>query len=1289
MYAIDELVLQPLAAGVDCAIYTSLLTVHPDSRLFEVITRMNQHQGNISYVLVVENSRSLGWFAATDLIRLLANGVDLQMVKISEVMNRTLAIKKYSEIPSFISVLSLLRELQSPFLVVVDEQELLKGIITFETLCQTLEVNEVAEASQVGLLKQLVENINEVFFVRDVQEDRIDYVSPAYENIWGRDRNSLLANPQELMDAIYPEDRDRVVAAIQEQSLGNLYNQEYRIIRPDGDIRWISARAFPVKNELGEVYRFLGIAEDITRFKEVETQFRLVQELLESALSETQDRFFKLFNSISEHLWFANQDGLLELINQYGLDYFGCNFADIAGHKWQKWVHPEDLPLYLNSWQHSLLRGNTFEAEVRLLSPLNNTYRWYRIHAVLLRDAQENIFGWFGTNTDIHKHKIVEQALKLSEERSLSIVEIASDIIWEIDENFTFTYISPKVYDILGYRPEEVIGKTPFEAFFSPDEGQRVANIIMPIVTAQETFKKIEVRKNHKDGFYIDMELSGIPFFNGDGKYQGYRGVGIDRTERKLGETLLHESEENLRLLIEGVKDYAILMLDVEGKITRWNSGVESITGYKAEELIGQHFSCFSSPQDITKKLPQKEIEIATTTGRFESNCWRIRQDGSRFWANVVISALYQPNGELKGFAKIIRDITELRNAEIELLKFRKVIECTGDAVCITDEIGHATYINPAFKQILGYEMLELNHYGGLHRIYTFLNKSVDNSAIITAGLSWQGEILVCACDDRDLPMYLRADAVRDPQTNEIIAMIGIHTDFSEQKFLEQELDLRDRAIAASRDGMVIVDMRLPDMPLNYVNKAFEEMTGYSTAEALGQNSRFLYGRDRNQPEFEKLHHAINKAEECTVIIRNYDRDGTMFWNKLSVSPVFNKKHKLTHYIGIQTNISDRVFAEMTLRISKARLEYLLCSSPGALYTTKIYPEYRTSYISPNISNLLGYSPIQFIEDSQFWINNLHPEDREQVLLAIPEILKIGGFAQEYRFAHKDGSYRWLLDQCKVICDEAGNCLEIVGFLTDITQRKQLEEDLKIALDKEKELNELKSRFVSMTSHEFRTPLSTILSSSELLEHYRHKWTLEKQTSHLHRIQSSVQHLTRLLNDILTISKAEAGKFDFKPSFINFVDYFYNLVEETQINACETHTIDFICECKLTEAYMDRNLLEHIFSNLLSNAIKYSPKNSTIKFTITTSNHEAIFVIQDQGIGIPKEDLPHLFDSFHRATNVGNIQGTGLGLSIVKKCVDIHQGTIKIDSKLEIGTIFTITLPLTPKLEEGILCPLV
>jgi PAS domain S-box-containing protein len=1293
MYAIDELVLQPLVAVIDCAIDTSLLTVSPDSRFFEVITKMNQHQGSINYVLVVENSRSLGWFAASDLIRLFAHGVDLQAVKISQVMNTTLVIKKYSEISSVISVLSLLREFNSPFLVVVDEQELLKGIITFESLGKSLEVKQVAETNQVGLFQQLLENINEVCFVRDVKEDRIDYVSPGYEKIWGRDPNSLYQNSPELIDGIHFEDRDRIVAALNEQDLDQEYNQEYnheyRIIRPDGEIRWISARTFPVKNKLGESDRVVTIAEDITKFKEVETQFKLLQELLENALSETQDRFLNLFNSISQHLWFANKNGLVEFINQYGLDYLGCDFADALGDEWQKWVHPEDLSLLLKAWQHSVITGNVLETEARLLSSLNNTYRWYRIYAVPLRDSQENVFSWFGTNTNIHKRKIMEESLQLSEERSLSIVEIASDIIWEVDENFAFTYISPQVQDILGYKPEEVIGKTPFEAFFSPDEVQRVATIIMPLVTAQTEFKKIEVRKNHKDGFHVSMEISGIPIFNPNGQYQGYRGVGVNVTERKLRENLLRESEESLRLLIEGVKDYAILMLDVEGKILKWNSGVEIITGYKAEELIGQHFSCFFSSEDIAKNIPQKEIEIATINGKYECNGWRIRQNGSRFWANVVISALYQPNGELKGFAKITRDITELRNAEIELLKFRKVIECTGDAVCITDEIGQATYINPAFKELLGYEMSELNQYGGLQRIYTFLNKSVENSATIAAGLSWQGEILVCACDDRDLPMYLRADAVRDPHTNEIIAMIGIHTDFSEQKFLEQELNLRDRALAASRDGMVIVDMRLPDQPLSYVNRAFEEMSGYSMAEAIGQNSRFLYGRDRNQPEFEELRQAISKAEEYTVVIRNYRRDGTMFWNKLSVSPVFNKKCKLTHYIGIQTDVSDRIFTEITLRISKARLEYLLCSSPGALYTLKVHPEFSTTYISPNVSNLLGYSEIEFTGNPQFWKNNIHPEDREQVLLAIPQILKIEEFSQEYRFRHQDGNYRWLLDQCKLICDEAGNALEVVGFLTDITQRKQLEEDLKIALEREKELNELKSRFVSMTSHEFRTPLSTILSSSELLEHYRHKWTLEKQTLHLHRIQFSVKHLTKLLDDILTIGKAEAGKFHFKPSSLNFVDYFYNLVEETQINIRDTHTIEFLCECQITEAYMDTILLEHIFSNLLSNAVKYSPVNSTIKFAIAKSNNEAIFVIKDQGIGIPKKDLPHLFDSFHRATNVGNIQGTGLGLSIVKKCVDIHQGTIKIDSELDIGTTFTITLPLSGNSEEGILCPVV
>jgi signal transduction histidine kinase len=239
-----------------------------------------------------------------------------------------------------------------------------------------------------------------------------------------------------------------------------------------------------------------------------------------------------------------------------------------------------------------------------------------------------------------------------------------------------------------------------------------------------------------------------------------------------------------------------------------------------------------------------------------------------------------------------------------------------------------------------------------------------------------------------------------------------------------------------------------------------------------------------------------------------------------------------------------------------------------------------------------------------------------------------------------------------------------------------MEAELRDALEKEKELNELKSRFISMTSHEFRTPLSTIISSSELLEHYRHKWSEEKQITHLRRIQTAVKRMTEMLDDVLVIARAEVGKLDCKLAPLDLVEFCLTLVEELQLNVKNQHTIVFSSQDISVQCCMDEKLLGHILSNLLSNAIKYSKNGSSIRFTIGREQGRAIFEIQDQGIGIPDEDLPRLFESFYRATNVGNIQGTGLGLAIVKKCVDIYRGEIAVTSQVGVGTTFRVTLPL-------------
>lgn len=266
---------------------------------------------------------------------------------------------------------------------------------------------------------------------------------------------------------------------------------------------------------------------------------------------------------------------------------------------------------------------------------------------------------------------------------------------------------------------------------------------------------------------------------------------------------------------------------------------------------------------------------------------------------------------------------------------------------------------------------------------------------------------------------------------------------------------------------------------------------------------------------------------------------------------------------------------------------------------------------------------------------------------------------------------------------------EVVAIVRNITERKQAEDELRETLKKEKELNELKSRFISTASHEFRTPLTTILGSTEILNYYSDSWSKEKKLVHFERIYSQVKHMTQLLDDVLLVSRAEAGKLEFNPSPMNVIQFCRCLVEELQLSAGRQHRIIFIPQgldmenegeigCSpCTSACLDEKLLWQMLSNLLSNAIKYSPEGSTIQVILTCLDSHVEIQIQDQGIGIPDKDQPRLFEAFHRATNVTKVPGTGLGLVIVKNAVDLHGGSITVNSQVGMGTTFTMMLPLS------------
>jgi PAS domain S-box-containing protein len=252
-----------------------------------------------------------------------------------------------------------------------------------------------------------------------------------------------------------------------------------------------------------------------------------------------------------------------------------------------------------------------------------------------------------------------------------------------------------------------------------------------------------------------------------------------------------------------------------------------------------------------------------------------------------------------------------------------------------------------------------------------------------------------------------------------------------------------------------------------------------------------------------------------------------------------------------------------------------------------------------------------------------------------------------------------------------------IAFIADITKRKLNEEKIlaqQLEMEKEKELNDLKSRFVSMASHEFRTPLSTVLSSVSLLSKYTSTEDQSKRDKHIDRIKSSVKTLTDILNEFLSLGRIEEGKVEMNPEVFDLVEFINGMNNEMSVLLKPGQ--NFIFNHKgITESYTDTNLLKHIMINLISNAIKFSPENASIIIDAEVTTTHTKISITDKGIGIPISDQVHLFERFFRATNVTNIQGTGLGLHIVGRYVELLNGSIHCHSEFENGSSFIINLP--------------
>ena len=251
----------------------------------------------------------------------------------------------------------------------------------------------------------------------------------------------------------------------------------------------------------------------------------------------------------------------------------------------------------------------------------------------------------------------------------------------------------------------------------------------------------------------------------------------------------------------------------------------------------------------------------------------------------------------------------------------------------------------------------------------------------------------------------------------------------------------------------------------------------------------------------------------------------------------------------------------------------------------------------------------------------------------------------------------------------------LLGMMVDISHRKQVEAELHKTLAREMELSQLKSNFVSMVSHEFRTPLGIIQSSAELLRDFYQRMQPTERNEQLESISRNTRRMAGMMEEILILSRLDAGKLDCQPVVLDLNGFCRRLVDEVLSATNRRCIIELSLTAVLPEAKADERLLGHIFTNLLSNAVKYSEPGATVHFAVERHGADAVCVVRDQGIGIDVEEQQELFKAFHRGSNVGTRPGTGLGLLVVKRCVELHRGNVQLVSELGEGTTVTVKLP--------------
>ncbi|MGM0500815.1 MAG: PAS domain S-box protein, partial [Bacillota bacterium] len=517
------------------------------------------------------------------------------------------------------------------------------------------------------ILKQITENIEEVFWVRSADNQEIIYVNKAYEKVWGRSRQSLIENPDTFIESVYKDDKEAVLAEYSEFMKTGEFDLTYRITQPDGSIRWVQVRSFSIEGEQESITGSTGIAIDVTDFMETKKKLKKNKKQLDMFFEQSLDGFFFMMldkpivwdDSIDKKktLDYVFENQHMSKINQSMLDQYGAVEDDFIG------LTPNDL--FKHDLQHGYEVWEEFFDKGRLhIETKEQRFDGTKMYVVgdyiCLYDDKGRITGHFGVQRDVTETKQVKQNLSLSLQRFEDVAAVTGEYIWEIDRDGIYTFLSDRVFKIKQRTKEELVGSTPID-YMPESDAKMVQNLLKRSFEKQSSFKDLEHRTILPDGSIIWERVSGVPMFDNNNRLIGYRGTGSDITEKKQMRKEIEEKERLYRGIIESQQDL-IIRMDVEGKFTFVNDVYCKKFGKSKEELIGNKFNPLVHKDDIeATKEAMKDLKTSPYRVYIEQ---RVKTIEGWIWLAWEEYAIRNDEGEIVEIQAVGRDISELKEAQ-------------------------------------------------------------------------------------------------------------------------------------------------------------------------------------------------------------------------------------------------------------------------------------------------------------------------------------------------------------------------------------------------------------------------------------------------------------------------------------------------------------------------------------------------------------------------------------------------------------------------------------------------